>query len=215
MSNEKPDRPADSVTVVPRKVLDLDPRNLKGLAHPLRLRLLGALREFGPATSSSLAKRLGESSGATSYHLRQLAEFGFIEEDPRPSRKERWWRALHRSTRFDERSIGDDREAALLGAEFLRAIAGAHAARMADWIGQLPDTSGEWRYAGTISDWGLRLSADELKRLETELEDVIARYRHFDPEEPHLPGTVMVAAQIQLLPRFPEMEPGCTTEDRR
>ncbi|PKL09664.1 MAG: transcriptional regulator [Spirochaetae bacterium HGW-Spirochaetae-7] len=199
MESNNPDRAADS-----GPILRLEPKNLKGLAHPLRLRLLGALREFGPATSSGLAKRLGESTGATSYHLRQLASFGFIEDDPRPSKKERWWRASHRSTYFDERTMGGDPETALLGTEFLRAIAGAHAERMADWIGHLPDSSGEWRYAGAISDWSLRLSPEELKSLEAALEAVMVRYRRFDPEEACIPGTVMVAAQFQLLPRFPE-----------
>ncbi|PKL23581.1 MAG: transcriptional regulator [Spirochaetae bacterium HGW-Spirochaetae-3] len=203
METEGPD-----ATAAYGAVLSLDPKNLKGLAHPLRLRLLGALREFGPATSSMLARRLGESSGATSYHLRQLASFGFIEEDPRPSKKERWWRASHGSTYFDERSIGEDLESGLLGAEFLRSIAGAHATRMAGWIGGLPDSSGDWRYAGTISDWGLRLTPAELKRLQAELEAVVARYARFDPEEPAVPGTTMVAAQIQLLPRFPEQGNG-------
>ncbi len=203
MEIESTDRAADSGGVV-----SLDPKNLKGLAHPMRLCLLGALREFGPATSSMLAERLGESSGATSYHLRQLAAFGFIEEEPRPSKKERWWRASHRSTHFDESMIGEGRDTALLGAEFLRAIAGAHAKRMADWIGGLPDSSGDWRYAGTLSDWGLSLSPDELRRLQAELESVMARYRRFDPEAPELPGTTMIAAQLQLLPRFPEQGDG-------
>ena len=60
----------------------VDARTLRGLAHPLRLRLLNTLREFGPATASGLADRLGESSGATSYHLRQLATYGFVEDAP-------------------------------------------------------------------------------------------------------------------------------------
>jgi DNA-binding transcriptional ArsR family regulator len=51
----------------------LDPHNLRGLAHPLRVRLLGLLRSDGSSTATRLAERLGQSSGATSYHLRQLA----------------------------------------------------------------------------------------------------------------------------------------------
>ncbi|MBU0928617.1 MAG: winged helix-turn-helix domain-containing protein [Spirochaetes bacterium] len=190
-----------------RDLIELDPRNLKGLAHPLRLRILGALREFGPATSCGLAGRLGESSGATSYHLRQLAAFGFIEEDEgRGTKRERWWKAAHKSTYFDERSFGNDSESTALGAEFLRAVAGAHAARTVAWIDGLPDSSGAWRRAGAISDYALRLSPDELRSLEAELAEVIGRYRSFDPAEPVVPGTAMVAAQVQLLPRFPEAE---------
>ena len=58
-----------------------DPAALRALAHPLRGKLLAALRIDGPATASMLARRYGESSGATSYHLRQLARYGFIEDD--------------------------------------------------------------------------------------------------------------------------------------
>ena len=52
----------------------LDSHSLRALAHPLRLRLVGALRLHGPATATMLARRLDTNSGQTSYHLRQLAE---------------------------------------------------------------------------------------------------------------------------------------------
>ena len=70
----------------------LGTEQLRALAHPLRYRILEVLRE-GPANSTGLGKRLGESSGATSYHLRQLARFGLIEQDEAKSNgRERWWR---------------------------------------------------------------------------------------------------------------------------
>ena len=65
------------------------------LANPLRRRMLGHLHEHGEANSTSLARALGESTGTTSYHLRKLAEQGFVAEIPEMSRgRERWWRAL-------------------------------------------------------------------------------------------------------------------------
>ena len=67
-----------------------------GLAHPLRLRLLGRLRTDGPATATALAEKLGTNTGATSYHLRQLAEVGLVAEDPDlGTGRQRWWRARH------------------------------------------------------------------------------------------------------------------------
>lgn len=57
-----------------------DIRTLRALAHPLRNRLLGLLRLEGPSTATLLGARVGESSGWTSYHLRQLATYGFVEE---------------------------------------------------------------------------------------------------------------------------------------
>src|SRR5690242_5095730 len=72
---------------------------LRALSHPTRLRMLMLLRLEGPATSTSLAQRLSLNTGATSYHLRQLAEHGFIEEDAeRGDARDRWWKASHEST---------------------------------------------------------------------------------------------------------------------
>src|SRR3712207_8834221 len=66
-----------------------------------RSALLGLLRSEGPSTASRLGQRLGESSGTTSYHLRQLADLGFVEEvSGQGTARERWWRARHRSTRW-------------------------------------------------------------------------------------------------------------------
>lgn len=185
----------------------LDPRNLKGLAHPLRVQLLGALREGGPATASMLASRLGESSGATSYHLRQLEGFGFISEDTaRGSGRERWWRAAHRSTHFDESALTRNPDTALLGAEYLRAIAGACASGMLQWIEALPSAPADWARAGTLSDWGLRLTPEQARRLGSELEAVIHTFPRFDPEEPVVEGATFVVVQLQILPKLPEVQ---------
>jgi DNA-binding transcriptional ArsR family regulator len=64
---------------------------LRALAHPLRLQLLQILHAEGPATASQLARRLGESSGATSYHLRALHRVGMVEEAEQRNARERWW----------------------------------------------------------------------------------------------------------------------------
>src|SRR4029453_17859727 len=89
------------------RILHPTARQLRVLAHPLRSRLLGALRLDGPATATALAARLGTNSGATSYHLRQLAAAGLVEDAPEASSgRGRVWRAAHdatswRSTDYD------------------------------------------------------------------------------------------------------------------
>jgi DNA-binding transcriptional ArsR family regulator len=81
---------------------------LRAIAHPLRARLLGALRHDGPATATELAARFGESSGSTSYHLRQLERYGFIVEDEaQPSKRERRWRAAAKFTSWDDADFLD------------------------------------------------------------------------------------------------------------
>ncbi|MFC4112556.1 winged helix-turn-helix domain-containing protein [Nonomuraea zeae] len=83
-----------------------DPRVLKVVAHPLRARLLGLLRSDGPATASELGRKVGESSGSTSYHLRELFKHGFIEDDDdQHDGRERRWRARHRYTSWNSREL--------------------------------------------------------------------------------------------------------------
>ncbi|WP_214415532.1 ArsR/SmtB family transcription factor [Sphaerisporangium fuscum] len=70
-----------------------DPGRLKALAHPMRRLMLRHLNRYGPATSTTLGELLGAKTGTTSYHLRQLEKYGFIEEIPeRSTGRERWWR---------------------------------------------------------------------------------------------------------------------------
>ena len=72
---------------------------LRALSHPTRMKMLMRLRVEGPATATQLARELSLNTGATSYHLRQLAAHGFIVEDAeRGDARDRWWRAAHRST---------------------------------------------------------------------------------------------------------------------
>jgi DNA-binding transcriptional ArsR family regulator len=91
-------------TKLPRRdVVRID--ELKALAHPLRQRILYHLAFVGSASSTSVAQAFGESTGSTSYHLRQLARYGFIEEDLERKRgRERWWRIVP----LDLRAARDD-----------------------------------------------------------------------------------------------------------
>jgi DNA-binding transcriptional ArsR family regulator len=84
---ENTERPAD-----PFYGRDLDLESLKAFAHPLRVRIVDVLSTYGSFTASGLAERLGESSGATSYHLRQLEKNGFVREvEGKGTGRERWW----------------------------------------------------------------------------------------------------------------------------
>src|SRR5919204_5306515 len=83
----------------PRKFTDLE--TMRTLAHPRRLRIWQFLDLNGPATSAMLAHELGLNTGATSYHLRELAAHGFVAEVPERARgRERWWRAIKVDLRF-------------------------------------------------------------------------------------------------------------------
>jgi DNA-binding transcriptional ArsR family regulator len=82
--------PSGTATVGPPA--ELGPAALRALAHPLRIRILDLLPIRGPLTASKLGEIVGESSGSTSYHLRQLAKHGLVREvEGKGTARERWW----------------------------------------------------------------------------------------------------------------------------
>jgi DNA-binding MarR family transcriptional regulator len=88
---------------------------MRALAHPRRLRIHHFLDANGPATSAILARELGLNTGATSYHLRELAEHGFVEEVAEQAHgRERWWRAVEMDLRFAPASQQSDEMRAVL-----------------------------------------------------------------------------------------------------
>ncbi|WP_371591384.1 ArsR/SmtB family transcription factor [Streptomyces sp. NBC_00513] len=198
----EPTRSVESVESVEPQVRMLDAHSLRGLAHPLRIRLLGALRLHGPATASRLAERLGESSGATSYHLRQLAAYGFVEDAPEHGKgRERWWRASHDGTGFDESLIlAADPETRVAADVFLSEIAKIHAQELATWMSEASSWPQDWRAGSDISDFTLRLTAEQSLELVHKLHDLINTYHDLPPAE----GTETVRFHTHAFPRHTE-----------
>jgi DNA-binding transcriptional ArsR family regulator len=192
----------------------LDARTLRGLAHPLRVRLLGLLRQDGPSTATALAARLGLTSAATSYHLRQLAAYGFIVEDAgRGQGRERWWRAAHRSTTMSLAEVADDPAAIEAGEIYLRGVAQIYASQLQGHLDELTALPDRWRAAGTLSDVTLRLTPEETDEIAAQVWAVVERYRSGDvPADQGPPDARRVTVQLQVFPRpgdpLPETEDG-------
>jgi DNA-binding transcriptional ArsR family regulator len=192
----------------PDRDVVLTPGALRGVVHPIRLRLLDLLQREGPATASGLAARIGQSSGVTSYHLRVLAEHGFITEDAeRGTGRDRWWRAVHRSTSFtfrvpdDQREPGGDAETIEDAEHFLRYNADEAHRRMIEFVATItsqdePLEALPW----ALDDWPLRLTRDEARALSAQIRELVSRYRR-EPGDPEpRPGTQRAMFQFQLLP---------------
>jgi DNA-binding transcriptional ArsR family regulator len=174
-----------------------DVRTLKALAHPLRGRLLATLRTDGPSTASRLAERLGESSGSTSYHLRQLAGYGFVEELPDEGNgRDRWWRARHRSTHFDTATFMSDPGGREAVDELAVRQIGQQQRLLANHVTESPQLDDEWRAAVSLNDWGLRLSPAAARELAEELNAVLARWRDTREE----PGRPFVSVLLDVFP---------------
>lgn len=141
------------------------PRDLKALTHPVRVRMLGLLRTDGPATATTLALQLGLNTGATSYHLRQLAQHGFVEEDAeRGNHRDRWWRASAQGTRTDSTLLVTDEDRETFDA-YLQAVAVTYTGMLQRAVEERPLLPEPWRQASTLSDWGLRLTPDRARQL--------------------------------------------------
>ncbi|MFB7466159.1 helix-turn-helix domain-containing protein [Streptomyces sp. NPDC056224] len=187
-----------------RRVLDpeQDAAALKALTHPLRIRLLGLLRQDGPATASELAVRTGESSASTSYHLRVLAKYAFVAEAEHRDGRERRWQAVHSVTSWSNKAMEaspDSRAYVSLSRraqiEHLEASLVRHEADLADGrLGQ------EWLEPSGISDLMPRLTPESLtelwEALDRKLEELTAR----DAGDPRATQVVLLTAGLPLAP---------------
>ncbi|MFC5955872.1 ArsR/SmtB family transcription factor [Streptomyces pratens] len=161
------------------QVRSLDARSLRGLAHPLRMRLLDALRFGGPATASQLAAKLGESSGATSYHLRQLAAHGFIEDAPEHGKgRERWWKAVRKGLRFDDALLTDASPEVRGAADlYLHEVATTQTRDLSTWLGNRSTWPEEWNRTWDMSSATLRLTPELTRELVEKMHALVETYR--------------------------------------
>jgi DNA-binding transcriptional ArsR family regulator len=190
----------------PERDVVTEASSLQGLAHPLRLQLLGLLRRYGPSTASKLAATLGVSSGLSSYHLRQLAQAGFVvdAEDGdldgvQRGGRERWWKAARRTTYVISPPAGDD-EAVAATTDYLGAVLQANFDNARRWLAASEQWPPQWHETASFYDMVLSLTPAETRRLQTEIGAVIARYPRQDPDRPGRRNTAAVSFQFQVFP---------------
>ena len=182
-------------------VVVTDVRALRALAHPLRNRLLGLLRLHGPSTATRLGELVGESSGSTSYHLRQLADYGFVEDaGGLGSGRERWWRARHRLTSWETGDLLEQEGGGEVQDEMLRLQLAAHARTLSAWVQQREALGPEWQRAASLSDYALRLTPEQARRLAQELSDVAGRWLAEHPADVPAEGSELVSVLLDVVP---------------
>ncbi len=182
------------MSTIPPTRRALDSHALQVLAHPLRSRILTALRRNGPATATTLAIELATNTGATSYHLRKLADVELVEAAEPGRGKERWWKASTESHGWSETDvIGDpDGEAASkwLRQHYFRQLTEEYS----QWIDDQDTWPVPWRNSAIASDWSLALSPAQLDSLSVELSALLLRYQ--DPDDD--PGADVRRVRLQL-----------------
>jgi DNA-binding transcriptional ArsR family regulator len=192
--------PADATPLEPA-VQVTDVRALRALAHPLRNRLLAQLRLNGPATASRLARVVGESSGSTSYHLRQLEQYGFVEEvQGEGTARERWWRARHRMTAWRPAELVAQEGGEEVRDEMTRLQMAMQARVLGAWEGQHSRLGPDWAGGADFSDYALRLRPDQARELGAELSAVLTRWLEAHPADQPAEGAELVVVLTNVVP---------------
>ena len=170
----------------PVPTVHLDSTALAVLAHPLRSRLLNELRLSGPATATTLAAVLHTNSGATSYHLRKLAQVALVVDSGQGTGRRRLWRASTQSRPRDEGPVGDtdDPDARAALAWLARDYLNLFNDRAGQWLDTQDQWPAQWREQVGLSDHLVQVTAGQLATLRSELLEVLERYRRLGSGNP-------------------------------
>lgn len=157
-----------------------DPRALRALAHPARLAILEHLILDGPATATECAEFAGLSPSACSYHLRALARYGFVDEDPSggADRRHRPWRARYVAITVatDPRRPEAVRTASQLLVESVRARSDEVRSAYIERESQYPL---DWQRAAGNGLDVLHLTPAELEQVRRRIFELLGEYRRF------------------------------------
>jgi predicted ArsR family transcriptional regulator len=182
---------------MPEGVLQLtDPRALRAVAHPTRLKLLSELRRVGPLTATQAGERIGESPAACSFHLRLLAKYGLVEEAGGGRGRARPWRATAMGHEWASRGpSGEPDEASDL---LTRVVVERWFEEALGWIERRAEETEEWAEAAVFDDRLLYLTPAELEDLNRRIAELVEPYvrRVTDPEA--RPGEARAVTFIQL-----------------
>jgi DNA-binding transcriptional ArsR family regulator len=186
-----------------------DPRAMRALAHPLRLALLDLLAVEGTATATRCAELLGESQASCSFHLRQLAKYGFVEEAQPASWRERPWRLTSVSQRWS--SLHTDPSGVLAAAELGRLFVERETARLLAWHRTSTAWPPAWQQAAKVSTTPVWLTAAELEEVTARLVQVAVEVEDRRRERVDDPATRPADARpVRLLVAgypLPDVEP--------
>jgi DNA-binding transcriptional ArsR family regulator len=149
-----------------------DPTTLRALAHPLRLSLLDLFDREGELTATRAAELTGESSANCSFHLRQLAKHGFIEQAEGRNGRERPWR---RATAGARVPVTADPRLLDASAAVTRLVVEQLAAEVHDFLHERGVEEVEWQDAILLTSETFHLTLDELRNLSRDVAAAIER----------------------------------------
>ncbi len=181
-----------------------DPRELRALAHPLRLALLDHLMSFGEQTAARCAAAVGSTTSNCSYHLRALGRAGFVERTQSADGRERPWRATATGLSYGQ-GDADLTPAAAGAALALDELSLARAEELTRQARRRNDQQpAEWRAAEAYHDYGLSITAGELAELTAGIDCLVRPFIAMTRRD--APKDAQVAVLRLLAFRYPGTE---------
>jgi predicted ArsR family transcriptional regulator len=159
-----------------------DPRAMRALAHLVRLALVELLTLDGPHTATQAAEKIGESPSNCSFHLRQLAKYGFVEETGDGSGRQRPWRMTQIGTQFS--NVQPDAETTIAADALSEIIEERAFRRWRGWRANAPSYPQEWQQVGGYTDTVWWVTPQEQQQLDAQILELAMCYRDrlVDPE---------------------------------
>ncbi|WP_438352822.1 helix-turn-helix domain-containing protein [Microbacterium sp. CJ88] len=157
----------------------LDAGALRALAHPIRVQIYDILSQYGAQTASSLAERLGESSGSTSYHLRALAKHDLIREvRDRGTARERWWERPRGMVSLGDPAVMRTPSGRAASQIVLTETLNRRHQQLMEFVSRGAEhaAGGPWEETPMISTATARLTAGQLGELAAEISVIISDY---------------------------------------
>lgn len=160
-----------------------DPQAMRALTHPVRLELLRVLELEGQLTATQAGELIGEPPNTCSFHFRQLAKYGFVEEaGPAPGRS-RPWRLVTTGMHFTH--LHEDPDTAIAARELESMLVDRYLARLGAFYAARSALPREWQEVTGGSQATLHLTPAELRQVDQEVMAIIDRYagRGADPAQ--------------------------------
>ncbi|MBA2773168.1 MAG: helix-turn-helix transcriptional regulator [Nocardioidaceae bacterium] len=145
--------------------------DMKALAHPVRLDLLDLLMVHGPLTASEAAVRLRQTPANVSWHLRKLAEHGFVRQATSGPGRRRPWKVVAESL-----SWGDDAEDAATATALHDVTLEREMRILRTALAHNPDEATVWRDATEVYQSRLWLTAQEAAEIGAQIRELFTSF---------------------------------------
>jgi hypothetical protein len=198
--------PAGEPPAAPKLREITDAQTMRALSHPVRIALIEALTVYGAMTATQVGERIGESSTTCSFHLRQLAKYGFVEEAGGGKGRARPGRMT--SIGFRLAGAHDDPETEVAAGALMHMLRERQLGRYQSWMRDRPSYPPRWREAAANSEYLFYLTVEELEQLSAELNTLLGSWMRDRLSDPSLRPAGSVPVELLTFAYPMELPPG-------